>query len=114
MAEGYDPNNIFGEISPIFSLSSTGAQHFSIAEQKVYRLGNIVYLYLVLQKISSITPSTEYTIGTCSIKPKGNVVVPQFSGYNSMIIQSNTGNVIFVDSTDTRTWYTYSCSFVAQ
>ena len=114
MAEGYDPNNIFGEISPIITLNSTGATYFEIAEQKAYRLGNVVYIYLLLHKISSITPSTEYTIATCSIKPKGNAVLAQFGGFNSLIIQSNTGNVLFVDATDTRNWYNISGSFVAQ
>ena len=112
MAEGKAQNNIFGEISPILNFNSTGTQLFEITSQKAYRLGNIIYIYIILHKISSITPSREYSIGTCSIIPKGNVVISQYGGFNSMVIQ-DSGNIIFVDNTDTRNWYNLSGSFVA-
>ena len=114
MAEGYDPNNIFGEISPIFSLNTTGTTYFEISEQKSYRLGNVVYVYLLLHKISLIPESIEIDIGTCSIIPKRNTILLTFGSISNILITTSTGIIRFVDTTNTRNWYNITGSFVAQ
>ena len=110
MAESKIQNNIFQDTGAIITLNSTGTSMFEITLNKSYRLGNVMYLYLVLHKIGTLQTYVEYTIGSINANLKNNAVLPCHTGASAFLF--TTHEVMIVVQDGSRNWFNFSGSFL--